>query len=54
MGEESKKRMAAAYPLGLGHVRDAARAIVFLLGSCSAWITGAILPVDGGLRIRGV
>jgi NAD(P)-dependent dehydrogenase (short-subunit alcohol dehydrogenase family) len=54
MGEEAKKRMAAFYPLGLGHVREAAKALVFLLGTCSSWMTGAIVPVDGGLSVRGV
>lgn len=54
MGEEAKKRMAVSYPLGLGHVREAAKALIFLLGTCSSWMTGVILPVDGGLSIRGV
>lgn len=54
MGEEAKNRMASFYPLGLGHVREAAKAMVFLLGACSSWMTGAIVPVDGGLSVRGV
>lgn len=37
-------------PLGrLGKVEDIARAALFLASEDSDWITGAILPVDGGL-----
>ncbi len=37
-------------PLGrLGTVSDIAKAALFLASSDSDWITGAILPVDGGL-----
>lgn len=35
----------------LGEVADIARAVRFLLSADAAYITGAILPVDGGLRL---
>ena len=42
-------------PLGrLGHVSDIAKAALFLSSSDANWITGAILPVDGGLTCCAV
>jgi NAD(P)-dependent dehydrogenase (short-subunit alcohol dehydrogenase family) len=41
---------AAAHPLRrLGDPEDVARAAVFLLSDQASWISGVILPVDGGL-----
>lgn len=43
-------RIAKWYPLGrIGRPADIANAALFLVGDDAAWITGAILPVDGGL-----
>ena len=43
-------RMSAHYPLGrLGRPEDVAMAVEFLLSDQAAWITGVVLPVDGGL-----
>lgn len=43
-------RLAEWYPLGrVGQPDDIARAAVFLCSDDSSWITGAVLPVDGGL-----
>jgi meso-butanediol dehydrogenase/(S,S)-butanediol dehydrogenase/diacetyl reductase len=43
-------RMSAHYPLGrLGRPEDVANAVGFLLSDEAAWITGVVLPVDGGL-----
>lgn len=53
LGSEAMQKLAQAYPLGLGKVSHAACALVFLLGSASAWITGSILNVDGGQSVKG-
>jgi NAD(P)-dependent dehydrogenase (short-subunit alcohol dehydrogenase family) len=45
---------AHAHPLQrLGDPEDVARATVFLLSEAAAWITGVVLPVDGGLTGAG-
>jgi NAD(P)-dependent dehydrogenase (short-subunit alcohol dehydrogenase family) len=42
--------VARAHPLQrLGTPEDVARAVVFLLSDASSWMTGVILPVDGGV-----
>ena len=39
-----------AYPLGrFGHPDDVASLVVFLASAQASWISGAILPVDGGV-----
>jgi Tropinone reductase 1 len=41
-------------PLGrVGEPEDVARAVAFLLMPASSWITGAVLPVDGGFLALG-
>jgi meso-butanediol dehydrogenase / (S,S)-butanediol dehydrogenase / diacetyl reductase len=42
--------LAAWYPLGrVGAAEDVANAVLFLVSDAASWITGALLPVDGGL-----
>lgn len=41
---------AAAHPLGrIGDPEDVANAVVFLASDAASWITGVVLPVDGGV-----
>ncbi|HVS14852.1 MAG TPA: SDR family oxidoreductase [Thermoanaerobaculia bacterium] len=56
LGEEGARehlaRMPSFVPLGrLGQPADVARAALFLCDPANDWITGAILPVDGGLSL---
>jgi NAD(P)-dependent dehydrogenase (short-subunit alcohol dehydrogenase family) len=52
---EDARRMAGGVPLGrLAEPEDVARAALFLASDEAAYITGAILPVDGGWRAGGV
>jgi len=45
---------AAMHPLGrLGEPDDVARAVTFLLSDAASWLTGVVLPVDGGLLGAG-
>ena len=45
---------ARAHPLGrLGEPEDVAQAVVFLLSDAADWISGVVLPVDGGLSGAG-
>lgn len=48
LNETQMKRINQAYPLGIGSATDVANAISFLASEESSWITGIVLPVDGG------
>ena len=50
LGEDLTRSYAAQIPLGrMGTVDDVAAVIEFLAGDGASYITGALIPVDGGL-----
>lgn len=48
LGDDYENNLAAMHPLGLGTPEDVANAVAFFLSDMSKWITGTVLPVDGG------
>lgn len=51
LSADLRKKLVSATPLGrLGSVDDIAAAAVFLAAPSSAWITGKVLEIDGGLE----
>jgi 3-oxoacyl-[acyl-carrier protein] reductase len=50
MPEEARKRLLSQVPLGtLGSPEQVAKAVMFLAGEDAGYITGQVLPVDGGM-----
>ena len=48
-GDRARAAASAQYPLGrIGRADELAAAALWLLGDDSGWITGQVLPVDGG------
>lgn len=52
-GHYTKEEMAAVYPLGrIGRPEEIAEVIAFLIRPGNSFMTGAIIPVDGGLTAK--
>jgi len=52
VGEDRTGALADAVPVGrLGRPEEVAAAVTYLVGDGAAYVTGAVLPVDGGLGL---
>lgn len=52
--ERTREQMALLHPLGrVGHIKEVASAVAHLLSDDAGFITGAVVPVDGGRAARG-
>ena len=50
MSREDVEGMGAMHPLGrIGQPRDISAMVLFLLSDAASWMTGAVIPVDGGI-----
>ena len=53
LGDEQKTKLADQIPLGrLGAPEDIANAVSFLAGESGAYVTGATIPVNGGMLMN--
>jgi NAD(P)-dependent dehydrogenase (short-subunit alcohol dehydrogenase family) len=52
---EADEQMAALHPIGrIGQPHDVAHAVAFLLSEASDFVTGVVLPIDGGRGAFGL
>lgn len=51
--EERREKVAASVPLGrVGRAEDIAGAMLFLCGRGGSYVTGAVIPVSGGINVQ--
>ncbi|MBY6198456.1 SDR family NAD(P)-dependent oxidoreductase [Vibrio hangzhouensis] len=48
LGTDSFQNIISQHPLGIGAPDDVAHGVGFLLSDYSKWITGSVIPIDGG------
>ena len=51
-GDGYIEKIREMHPLGLGSPEDVSQLVLFLLSDNSKWITGAVIPVDGGFTVQ--
>ncbi len=52
MSREDIEGLGAMHPLGrIGQPRDISSMVLYLLSDASSWMTGAIIPIDGGILV---
>jgi NAD(P)-dependent dehydrogenase (short-subunit alcohol dehydrogenase family) len=49
---EHEHYIESLHPLGIGNSEDIAAGIAFLFSDMSKWITGSIIPIDGGFTAQ--
>lgn len=49
ISDEQRQSLERRHPLGFGSPADVAAAVAYLLAESGRWVTGVVLPVDGGL-----
>lgn len=52
LGDRDRKQLAERIPLGyVGRPEDVAKVVVFLASEAAGYLTGVVLPIDGGVSI---
>ena len=52
LGDRDRKQLAERIPLGhVGSPEDVAKVVVFLASEAAGYLTGVVLPIDGGVSI---
>jgi NAD(P)-dependent dehydrogenase (short-subunit alcohol dehydrogenase family) len=52
MSREDVEGMGAMHPMGrVGQPRDISSMVLYLLSDAASWMTGAVIPVDGGILV---
>jgi len=52
ISEEAYEYIIKSHPLGIGRPADVANLVAFLISDEARWITGAVIPIDGGFSAR--